>query len=209
MGLPVWFQVLGLVGTALTGAIASWKVIRDLIGQGRTSLRDEYRFAKEFFDAVGKPGLHPLAYDLGHKAIAGDAQIGAEEVAYLLSLPQPRAAIRTYIVARTLLQFHQTAVDSKISFKRSNGNPSRRRVKRGLFAVGYFATYMLGFSPIFLLLLDLLSGQMALGLFIVSAPTFFPTAFLCLRAATRIHRGEELLAMQSGRPAPGPLQLVR
>lgn len=48
--------------------------------------------------------LHPFLREKGYQAIAGDKQIGANEIEYLLSLKGPERALRDYVLGRPYLE---------------------------------------------------------------------------------------------------------
>jgi hypothetical protein len=195
MSLESLLQVLGFIGAAVAGSFGTWKVVDELLRRGKTSLREDYRFAREFF--ASGDSLHPVVTEMGYQAIAGDGRVTSEEVSYLLTLQRPREALRNFIAARHLLQFFSTAPIEKISFKPLWAAPSRRRALRFSYAAAYFSTYSLGFCPLPLVSLELLSVSTGLSLFVVTAAVFFPLALISLKAARKLKMAESLIGAQS------------
>lgn len=139
-------QVLSFFGAAVVGSIGTWKIVDELLRKGKASLKDDYRFAREFLPQADKNDLHPVVAEMGYQALAGDAKISADEVSYLLTLKHPRDAIRSFIAARRLLDFFTTAPLEKIAFRRAYALPARRNTLRYAYAAAYFSTYTLGIS---------------------------------------------------------------
>ena len=91
-------------GTLLLGVIGAGKLLYDLWIIKHSRMRDEYTFAKTFFHEVStNPTSHPFLREKGYEAIAGDRQLSADTIEYLLSLENPivRSEI-TSLDARTL-----------------------------------------------------------------------------------------------------------
>jgi len=195
--LQTILQVLGFLGAAAVGSVGTWKVIDELLRKGKSSLKEDYRFAKEFLASVKSDEMHPVVTELGYQAIAGDSRVTADEVSYLLGLQNPRQTVRNFIGARHLLEFFSTAPLEKIAFRAKYQSSSSRRWLKYWYAGAYFITFTLGIAPLLLTIMNILSGAAGLLLFVFSAVMFFPLSYLAVKAGGRIGMAESLLKAQA------------
>ena len=83
--MPVDIEQILKIGAFFLSAVATWKVIIELLRGRQGRLREEYIFAKAFFEHVqSEPNLHPFLKEKGYQAIAGDPTLTAAEIEYLL-----------------------------------------------------------------------------------------------------------------------------
>lgn len=169
-------QIVGYLAAAISGSAATWKVINEASRKGKDSLRDDYRFAREFLSNLDSD-IHPVVVELGYQAIARDPRVSADEIAYLLTLYNPQQAIRCYIVAKRLLEFFNTAPATKIVFRSKYSSPGRRKFLKLWYVGTYFVTYVLGFAPLLLLAMHLVSPSPGAALFMLTAIMFLPLAY--------------------------------
>lgn len=195
--MEILIKVLPALVTIAVGAIGAWKLVDELLRRGKVSLREDYRFARDFFAEIGGGKLNPYVTQIGYQAIAGDSKISSEEAAYMLGLHSPKSAIRDYIFARQLLDFFATAPVERIAFKSAYKSKNWRNIVKYWYVFVYFLTYALSFSPLFFIFFNKIPGVAGLAMFGVTVAMFLPIAFLSLKANLRITRAEALLKTQT------------
>lgn len=191
------------VGMFLLGAIGSWKLVVEFWRARRSHLREDYRFAREFFiDLAAAPNMHPFLKQKGYQAIAGEESLSADETEYLLTLHDPVRALRNYVLGRKYLEFRSTSAAAKLDFKPKYKNKWSRAWRKFSYAALYFVCYMIGVSPLFLPGLKLLSPASVPLAFLITAPLFLPAGFYAITAGIRISRAEELARNQNKHGSP-------
>jgi hypothetical protein len=185
------------IGTFVLGLFGAGKLLYDLSIGKRGRLREEYRFAREFFeDAEASKPLHPFLREKGYRAIAGDERLNADEVEYLLSLQKADRALRDYVLGRPYLEHFPQVGNLQIDFKLAYKSPWSRTWRKYTYFTLYAGLFFLAFSP-FLLSRSLFKN--ATEMLTASAlcmVVFGPYAWLSLKSATRIHRAEKLVQHQ-------------
>ena len=110
-------------GTLLLGVIGAGKLLYDLWIIKHSRMRDEYTFAKTFFHEVStNPTSHPFLREKGYQAIAGDRQLSADTIEYLLSLENPDRALRDYVLGRPYLEHLPQSGNLQIEFRKRYKN---------------------------------------------------------------------------------------
>ncbi|RZL04508.1 MAG: hypothetical protein EOP36_00405 [Rubrivivax sp.] len=194
-------EIVGRVAAILVGAIAAgfaaFKTAIDLSQVRRGHLRDEYRFAREFFtDAAKEEPMHPFLRAKGLQAIAGTTEIRPSEIQYLLTLKGAPEAIKNYAFGRKYLQHLPGAGNLQIEFKKGYKSPSYRKLIKAWYLTWYGAFVLAAGSPLILPLFFSKYGGTTLGPFLVTLAIFIPPAFLALRAGVKISRAEHLVKNQ-------------
>ena len=83
------YELLYKLATFLLGAIATWRVVVELIRGRHGSLRDEFKFAKEFLQELkADPDMHPFLKQKGFQAIAGDPRLSPSMSTALIDFAQ-------------------------------------------------------------------------------------------------------------------------
>lgn len=183
--------------TLMIGAIGAAKLLYDLSLGKRGRMREEYNFGKQFLDEVStNKQLHPYLREKGYQAIAGDSQLGADEIEYLLSLRRPQRALRDFVLGRPYLELLATAGNLQIGFQKKYKNSWARIWRKYLYGGLYFALFAVAFSPLYLARIKGIELTKMLGAFMVSFAVFGPYAYFSLKASTRIYRAEQLVKNQ-------------
>jgi hypothetical protein len=196
MNIELLLKVLGFLGVAIAGAIGTWKVIVELLRANKQQLRDDFHFARAFLSDGQTQKMTPLVRELGYQAIAGDTRVSGEEVAYVLSLFNAGASVKSYVFSRRLLEFFSTAQSGKIRFKAPYASSIKRQSMRRFYVLSYGLTYTLSFLPLLLISLRLQPLPEGMAQFVFTSLVFFPLALLSLRAAARLRNAETLVAAQ-------------
>ena len=193
MGLD---DVLKLIG-AVISVVTVGKLIYDLAVSRKARLRDDYKFAKEFFEELAKtPRPHPFVVERGYHAIAGDGSLTIREVEYLLSLESPSSALRDYSLAREYFDPPPESGHLQIKFKEKFSSPWSRRWRRWFYLIAYFVCALLALSPMFFFASFKSSPGNGLLVFLVFGAAFGIPAFNAVKEYGRIYRGEKLVAGQ-------------
>jgi hypothetical protein len=186
------------IATFFLGLVGATKIIYEIGMARRFRMRDEYKFAKDFFDALdaSKP-MHPFVREKGFQAIAGDNQLSANEVEYLLSLEKPDRALKDYVLGKKYLNHLPQMGSLQIAFKTKYQKNWPRKWRKTVFLVSYAVSFFLVFLPILLPKLFSNSATDTFVLFSLTSLVFGPYAWFSLMTAGSIHRAEKLVERQS------------
>lgn len=193
MNIDLIVQVISIFG----GAAAIWKIATEFPrGKGR-NLRDEYRFAREFFEELEqKPLMHNFLKQKGYQAIAGGASLSAEEIEYLLTLNDSVKSIRDYVFGRPYVEYLRTSIGTKIVYKNKYRSRQSRLLRKFWFFALYLLCYFLWTAPVFLFISNRMAVAQAFTLFIYTTIIFLPMAYFSLRSGLRVGRAEMLINSQ-------------
>ncbi len=112
-------------------------------------LRDEYKFAKEFMEALHAPdSMHPFLREKGFQAIAGDNQLSADEVEYLLSLQKPDQALRDYVLGKRYLDHLPHMGNLQVKFRAKYEGSWSRNWRKTFYLLAYTLLVFLALSPL-------------------------------------------------------------
>ncbi|HHJ1298116.1 TPA: hypothetical protein ABHN85_13460 [Pseudomonas sp. H2] len=189
MDLKVLFSIV----SAMTTMMAAAKVIIDFSVGTKARLKDDYRFAKEFFSDLDAERLHPLAVERGYHAIAGTRGINATDIAYLISLDKPQRRLTDYVFSRAYVDMD--ASNHKIAFKQPYRTAFSRRWRKCWECLKYVVLAAIALAP-FLVVGVLRYDLEYLMLLIVTVPIFGTLAVNSLVNYVRIGCAEELVKEQ-------------
>ncbi len=183
---------------AALGAIGGLgKILYEVLIGKRGRMREEYKFAKEFLDAVERtPNMHPYIREKGYQAISGDHTLSADEVEYLLTLVKPDRALRDYVLGRPYLEHFPHAGNLQIAYKKRYRSNWSRRWRLYLYVTLYFCFALAAFAPFMLASLTTASGTEILWANIFSIAIFGPYAWWSIKAGARIYRAKMLVTHQ-------------
>ncbi|WP_443797747.1 hypothetical protein, partial [Burkholderia vietnamiensis] len=183
--------------TVLIGAYGAAKVYYDLSLGKVTRMREQYRFAKEYFsDIKSGDASHPFLREKGLQAIVGDERLHASDIEYLLRLKEPAKAIEYFGLGQRYLQLRRSGVDEAIEFRRPYRGEWSRRWRKWTFLglYGFFA--FVGYSPITFSSYLFSTQQSLLTVCALTIPVGSFYAWMALKAAVRIKRAETLVKSQ-------------
>lgn len=183
--------------TLLLGVIGAGKLLYDLSITKRSRMRDEYTFAKTFFEEVStNPALHPFLREKGYQAIAGDRQLSGDEIEYLLSLENPDRALRDYVLGRQYLEHLPQSGNLQIEFKKRYERKWSRKWRIYIYSGLYVLFSLTAFSPLVLSQLFAFSSAQTVQSLILSVPVFGPYGWFFLKTAAHIYRAQKLVDNQ-------------
>lgn len=191
------FDLIAKLATLLGGAVATWRVVVELLRGRHGHLREEYKFARDFIKEVSEsPNMHPFLKQKGYQAIAGDTRLSASEIEYLLTLHDSVRSLKDYVLGKPYLEHLATAAGSQVVFKRKFESRWPRLLRKFFFFALYLIFYFAGFAPVALPAFSAMQPTQALMAFAFTAALFFPAGFLALRAGVRVARAEVLVKNQ-------------
>lgn len=183
--------------TLLVGVVGAGKLLYDLSISKRSRMREEYNFAKNFLEEANtNPTLHPFLREKGYQAIAGDRQMSADEIEYLLSLERPDRALRDYALGRSYLEHFARSGNFHIKFKKKYQKKWSQQWRIYLYAGLYIALGFLAFSPLIFATIFPMSNTQTFLTLLLSVIVCGPYAWLSLIASTRIYRAQMLVEHQ-------------
>jgi hypothetical protein len=190
MNFELLLKIAPVAASGLTLGVAFWN-----IDQGRRKgIADEYASIKKFSDDVKDAELLPFLHELGYQMIAGNRNMTAREVKYLIDADPTGQALRDYVAGKSLLDCIGTGAGIEISF-----TPSYQKKRIRLFwQLFYFATYMAGFIATFLPPFAPGSGVFGdaepLAAVALGCVTMLPVSYVALREGSRIAKAEKLIS---------------
>jgi hypothetical protein len=198
---------IGLKAIALLSAlIGVFQLVRQIGGSRVVSHRSNYAFVQEYITQT-KSNPHPLLVEMGYRAIYPHSNLGAPEILYVLSFPQPSRAFQLYQWGRDYLEFVEGVPDSSASvgYGESHKNGDYRNFLKATYFFLYFVLAMIAFAPlVFFGQLLAYSLQIAGTLTIFCLVVFGPFAALCLRRYSSVLSAERFVDIQKvafGKPS--------
>lgn len=196
MDTELTIKIATVVIAFVGGCILLWRANKELFFGSRNSLREEYKFAKTFFDDLEKqPKMHPYARQKGFQGIAGNQSLSPKVIEYLLTLHDPATVLNDYAFSFKLLDHSVTAGTKQIKFKVAYSDESRRNRLKWYYVIVYAASYTIAISPILAGQWGLLSKSLSFGLLLVTLP-FLLVTVASINASRRMHCAERLVKSQ-------------
>lgn len=186
------------ITTLLAGTIGVAKIFYEIMIGRRARMREEYKFAKDFFtDLDPAKKIHPFAKEKGYQAIAGDNEIGSDEIEYLLSLQKPDLALRDYVLGRQYLQHLPQMGNQEIVFKKWFQNVWFRLLLKTFYCGLYAVLIFLAIAPLlFPKFLFKDPTKISVSAIVMCFSVFGPYAWFALKAVIRVVRAEKLVKRQ-------------
>ena len=180
--------VIKLIGV-VAAIFSLGKIIYDITTGQKSRLREEYKFARVFFeDLKNNPNLHPFALEKGYQAIVGSTAVKVEEIAYLLSLKNPGQCLHDYFLSKKYLQKLNPSESRQLNFSKKYSSPLSRNLRKGVCLVLYVIFACIAISPLFF--------SKYFRFLVITLPTFGYYALASLKISIKIYRGEQLVKNQ-------------
>ncbi|WP_154678035.1 hypothetical protein [Paraburkholderia nodosa] len=184
--------------TVLIGAYGAGKVYFDMSSGKLSRMREQYRFAKEYFtDKASGEADHPFLREKGLQGIIGDDSLVADDIEYLLRLKEPAKAIKYYGLGRQYLQLSLTNSGGAIEFRPRYKNAWPRFWRKWTYFGLYGLCAFLGYAPIAFSKQLFPSPHGVLAASALTIPVGSIYAWMALKAATRVSRAEALCRSQA------------
>ena len=196
MDTDQWIKIVPVITTILFGASTLWLSIKQHLDGNKNSRREEYKFAKIFFDDLkANPEMHPFARKRGFQAIGKNQDLAPSVVEYLMNFPDPIAALNDYEASRGYLQESEERGTTQLSFAAAFLWSTENRRKN--ISVGYLACagifYLLAFAPWFFLTIGKISVAVAINSSIVFSPIGVFIAVVAAREFIQLRRAMRLI----------------
>ncbi|WP_447916317.1 hypothetical protein [Delftia acidovorans] len=191
MELETGLKILGVIAPGLF-ALWRWAWSENHVKQNR--LRDEYKFAKEFFsELVDGKGMHEFQKAKGYQALAGVRWISAAEGDYLLSLKDSPKALERYVLGIECLEFKAKTCVSRIRLKPRFRRRYSRMWRKWFYAGSYCGLALLAVLPLFFGSQLIKHPSQWLIATVLCLVVFGPPAGLALRALAKITAAERVV----------------
>jgi len=184
--------IIGLILSVITIA----KLIFDILILRKSKLKEDYQFAKEFFEELQNGNkVHPLVIERGYHVISGDNSLTKKEIECVIELENPSSSLRDYALAKHYLEYRE-APDNKIAFKHKFSTEFSRKWRKWAYIILYFIFAMIALSPTFLVSILKTQAFQWLILQMIIGIVFAPLAYNSLKEYAKIYRGEKLIEKQ-------------
>lgn len=172
------------------GIFTIWKVLFDTSNGKRSSLRDEYEFAKRFLDETDKRNLHPYTLSKGYQAVAGTTTLKASEIEYILSLKDPLQCLRDFSLSKQLFERLETRGEFKLIFTNKYSKSFSRRWRKAMYYTLYWILSFFALSPVILSNFFEVKSYDTLLQTLFTLPLFGFYAWMAMKANSKIVRAE-------------------
>lgn len=190
--LKIFGATTALIGTGTGLALA----IYNFLTGNANRQREEYKFAKDFFQSANEEELHPFVLEKGYQIIVGNKVMPMNEIEYLFSLKNSAQAIKDNMLARPYIEYRHEEVEKKIKYKKKFEAVWSRKWRIWMYIFLYALCFFLAFSSLVFypytstkLGLSLTEDGLLIGYFL-------PLAYLSLRAGSKVYRAGKLIENQ-------------
>jgi len=200
MDTDQWIKVAPIITTIVFSASTLWLAIKQNLDGNKNARREEYKFAKIFFDDLkANPEMHPFARKKGFQAIGRNQDLPPSVIEHLMTFHDPVAALNDYEASRGYLQNAEEPESLQLSF--AGGSLWSTEKRRKFISVAYLICaiifYFLAFTPWFLLVTGKISMPVAINLIIVLLPIGITIAVIAAREFIQLRRAMRLIQAQS------------
>jgi hypothetical protein len=200
MDTDQWLKVVPIVTTIGFGASTLWLSIRQYLDGNKNARREEYKFAKLFFeDLKENPQMHQFARKKGFQAIGRNQDLPPSVVEHLMAFHDPVTALSDYESSRAYLKNSDAFVRRRLEFAGSVLFATEKR--RNVMSFAYFACavifYLLAFAPWFLFTVRTISAPLAINASILTLPSGITVAVCCMREFLQLRRAIRLVRAQN------------
>ncbi|MBM7071818.1 hypothetical protein JQC92_07145 [Shewanella sp. 202IG2-18] len=188
-----WLLTVKFIAAAI-GIFTAWKSLQDIFNNKKSNLREEYKFAKAFFEDLKADDLHPYVLTKGYQAIAGTTSLTNAEIEYILSLKNPLQCLRDFNLSKNIFEKLETTGDLSLIYKPKYSKKSSRTWRK----IMYISLYgILGFgamSPFLFANLTERTLQEIVSLILFVSPICAFNAWLAIKAYFKLERAEYLFS---------------
>ncbi|MGK5080842.1 hypothetical protein [Janthinobacterium sp. HLX7-2] len=199
MDIDQWLKLAHLALTAFFGATTAWLGIRQYLDGNKTARREEYKFAKLFFDELKQhPPMHAYARKKGFQAIGRNQDLPPNVIEHLMDLRDPVGALQDYESSRAYLKHTAGRGKRQLDFASTIFSTDRRReFISTLYILGAIFSYIVAFTPWFLKTIEKISTPVAISASAVFSPIGIFFAVILLREFLQLRRAMRLVKMQN------------
>ena len=200
MDTDPWIKVTPIITTIVFSASTLWLSIKQHLDGNKNARREEYKFAKNFFDDLdANPQMHLFARKKGFQAIGRSRDLPPSVIEHLMKFHDPVAALEDYELSRGYLQKSEGVGPLQLSFARTFlwATEKRRKLLGAFYLTCAVVFYFLAFSPWFLLTIGKISTPVAINLTIVVLPIGITVTIFAAREFIQLRRARRLIHAQS------------
>lgn len=198
-GTAEWLQVFTAITTAGFAASTLWLSVKQHLTNKRGLLREEYKFAKCFFeDVVQSPPMHQFPRIKGYQAIAGIHTLPPAIIQHLMDFPDPVIALGDYAFSRGYLKDTPPLKRRRLAFERLLFSTEARQ----LFWIRTFtflaiSSYSCAFAPLLFGTMQQITLQFAALFSIFTVPLGLFLSFIFTREAFQLRHAMRLVKTQN------------
>lgn len=198
-GATEWLQVFTAITTAGFAASTLWLSVKQHLTNKRGLLREEYKFAKCFFeDVVKSPPMHQFPRIKGYQAIAGIHTLPPAIIQYLMDFPDPVVALTDYGFSRGYLKDTPLLKRRRLDFERSwFSTEARQHFWSRTFTILAIFSYSCAFAPLLLGTMQQITVQFAALFSILTVPLGLFLSFILTREAFQLRHAMRLVKTQN------------
>lgn len=189
----------------MLGACTIYLSFRQFLLGNKNSYREEYKFAKIFFDdIIAQPEMHKYAKHKGYQAILGNRSFPSEVIEYLMHTSDPVRAVNDYKISCSYLDHINTSGKIKLMF-RSDFRFSTKRLRKFwliFYAIISALLYIFAFLPFFFFNFKVISSGLALSLSFLTVPIGLTGTFVFILDLIQLHKAASLLRRLSEEETP-------
>ncbi|MDC8759048.1 hypothetical protein [Janthinobacterium fluminis] len=199
MDLEQWLKLATWLAPAALGCASLWLSTRQFPWGARTAYREEYKFAKSFFEDLEQhPKMHAFAQQKGYQAIVGSQDLSASLIKHLMSLLDPGLALQDYVLSKSYLKHTPGRSNRQLSFASAAFSTRKRCQAIGVaYFVGFLVFYTSAFLPLFLWTWAKISSPLAISLTVFTLPVGLFCAFFFAREFRRLRGAMGLIKRQN------------
>ena len=200
MDTDQWIKIAPIITTILLGASTLFLSIKQYLDGNKNARREEYKFAKLFFEELlENPTMHPFARKKGFQAIGRKQDLPPSVIEHLMTLRDPVMALNDYEFSQSYLMHseelgpRQLTFASKVLFL-----TEKRRNAMSLFYIACaLASYLVAFTPWFLLTIGTISVPVAINSLIILFPVGITITVISMREFVQLRRAIRLVKAQN------------
>jgi hypothetical protein len=200
MDTDQWIKIFPILTTLGFGGSTLWLSIKQYLDGNKNARREEYKFAKIFFDDLkANPDMHSFARKKGFQAVGRSQDLPPAVIEHLMMFHDPVTALEDYEISRGYLQKNEGTGQLKLSFARIFlwSTEKRRKLLSAIYLICMVLFYFLAFTPWLLLTMGKISVPIAINLTIASMPIGIAVAIIAAREFIQLRRAIRLIHAQS------------
>lgn len=196
MDFETWQKVAQLAFPLFLGVCTIYVAFRQFLLGTKSSYREEYKFAKSFFDDLNAhPQMHKYARHKGYQAIIGSRSFPTEVVEYLMHTTDPVRSVNDYRISRSYLDHKNFEGRLKLKFGSDFrfSKAYRRKFWLIFYAVTSILFYLFAFLPFFYFSLKVIPSSIAFSLSVFTFPVGIYGTFVFAFEYVQLHIATTLL----------------
>lgn len=195
-----WLKVAPIVTTIIFSASTLFLSIRQYLDGNKNARREEYKFAKLFFDDLKQnPEMHAFARKKGFQAIGRNQALPPSVIEHLMTLRDPVAALSDYECSRSYLKNSDELGPRQLEFasKFLFATERRRNAVSAVYLLCAIIFYLTAFAPWILFTLKKISFALTINAMIVFFPIGIMATVVLLREFVQLRRAMRLVKAQN------------